>query len=231
MNQTGSPGRLHEVADLIPLLWPLLGPPTAHGTGERGRPWITGTYAGRPTKIWLEVWANDYVDDGTSGLEMELSGRTFDLECMVNPMRATVPLGDAEFDARFDVHGVPRAVLAQLFGPEQRAHLRHQPCTVHIRSDRLRLNLGSKARTLESAAAQLAFGASLLARLPEAIRDAGAGGYLEQGSLRSHPEVVARDTRARERRRLLLIGCMAALGVAVVLLIGLALSTWLFVSR
>lgn len=225
-----------ELDQLFPQLEQLLGPPLERSAGveSSGRPSVRGVYAGRRTTLRLDPIIIDFTDDGTSALDIEIEGRTYGLDCAVTPPakvnRSGELTGDPAFDAHFDVTGAPQAVLTRLFGPEVRAHMKQLPCWLRFDAERLTIGLGTGPRSLESVAQQLAFGASLLDALPEAIRAAGAEQYLALGSLATHPELVDRARRHRDRRKLVFLILAVVLGITVLVTIAVVLVIWLLAS-
>jgi len=174
-------------------------------------------------------------DTGRSTIEIALEGRTYDIPCLVSPPallnRTGPPLGDAEFDARHDVVGAPRAVLTAVFHPDLRARMKMHPSSVRFAGDRLELVLDSSPRSVDSVAASLGIAAAILDQLPDAIRAGGAGQYLDLGSLATHPEVVT-QSRGQGRIRLAVLAIAGlAVGLCVLGAVVVAVVVWWAMAR
>lgn len=228
-----------ELPELFARLDLLLAPPVERWAdpAQRNRPAMRGLVAGRRATLRLTpiLVGKNHVDSGRSVLELALEGRTFGVQLLVTPPavlhRSGPPAGDAEFDARHDVVGAPRAVLDALFHADLRARMKAEPSSLRFDGDRLEIVLDAQPRSVDSVAAILAIATAILEQLPAAIRAGGAGHFLEQGSLAAHPEVVALASR-RRRLRLLVLGIAALfVGVFVLALVAVLLVVWGAVSR
>jgi hypothetical protein len=222
-------GRAHDVEQLLPQVEGILGQPVA-----RAETSIAGTYAGHRTTVALDTGSPGLTDATRPSLEVRMEGRVYDLECVVSPPallnRCGQPLGDPEFDERFDVVGNPPAVIAHLFGPAIRAQMKQDPpASIRFERDALVISLGHAARSLESLARQLELGARLIASVPDAMHAGGAAVYLALGSLATHPERGRRITLARDNpraRTLLTTLVVGAVGVVAAALVALAVIGW-----
>ena len=218
--------------DLLGHLEPLLQPPIQHliDPAARDRPLLRGLFAGRRTTLRLEPFVLDFVDDGSSFLTLEMEGATYGVFCVVRRPallnRTCAPLGDPGFDACFEADGAPRAVLAQILNPDTRAFLKEQQSCLRFEASRLVLALGGRPRSVDSVVAHLVFAATLLDRLPDAIRAGGAGQYLALGSFATHPELVVLRRESRRRARVVGLVLLAAAGLFVIVALVAALVVW-----
>lgn len=191
----------------------LLQPPLErwNDSAVANRPGVRGGYGGR--RATLRVYAIQRFPDG---LSVELEGPTLGARCSVSPpavFRSGPLTGDQEFDARFEIYSVPKALGLRLFDAPVRAQMKLHPSTsLNLEGDRVSLHGGSHPRPVDWVAAQLGIAAMVLDRLPDAVRSVAEAG---QPSVATHPEVVE-DARRRTRLRTTLLIVLALAFVAPV---------------
>lgn len=209
-------------AELVRLAPRLLAPPFEQW--QEGMvadlPAVRGTYGSRRAVLRATQVGKARAGAASAALSVEIEGPTYGAVCSISApaMMRNEPLtGDPAFDAGYEISAVPRAIGPLVCGPDVRARITAaRPGFVRLEQDRVTFLTSSRPQSLEGVAHQLAAGATMLDRLPEALRAAGAapaagpGGFA--GGAVAHPEIAQHQQSRTLVRTLLVVGLVLLIG-------------------